>query len=226
MTYGGSLLAAYWAQHASRLPAGYREVEYLESTGEQYIDTGVNGGSDLVVSCELYAPATSGMVWGCIQQEAVVANSTRCQLQIVPTATNTIQYLSDTNTNAVLFRITLPARLSASADLVNGVFGVNGTTMTRTVAAYSMNVSIYLFARHVLRASGVYDVGSFCNGVKAYWMRIRKDGVPTRNLVPCVRLSDSKPGMYDICGSICPLTNSPFYVNAGTGADFLWGELS
>ena len=40
MTHGGTLFAAYWAQHASRLPAGYREVEYLESTGTQYIDTG------------------------------------------------------------------------------------------------------------------------------------------------------------------------------------------
>ena len=226
MTYGGSLFAAYWAQHASRLPAGYREVEYLECAGAQYIDTGVNGGSDLVVSCDLYAPATSGMAWGCIQQEAVSANSTRCQLQINHAENNHIQYFSDTNINAVAFGITIPARLSASADLVNGVFSVNGTTKTRTVAAYSMNVSIYLFARNVLRSSGVYDVGSFCNGVKAYWMRIRKDGVLTRNLVPCVRIADSKPGMYDLCGSICGLTNSPFYINSGSGADFTWGELS
>jgi hypothetical protein len=89
-----------------------------------------------------------------------------------------------------------------------------------------MNVSIYLFARHVLRSSGVYDVGSFCNGVKAYWMRIRKDGVLTRNLFPCVRIADSKPGLYDLCGSISTKTGTSFYVNAGSGADFTWGELS
>lgn len=42
------------------------------------------------------------------------------------------------------------------------------------------------------------------------------------DLVPCYHESDGKPGMYDLCGSICPLTNSPFYINAGTG-EFLVG---
>lgn len=42
------------------------------------------------------------------------------------------------------------------------------------------------------------------------------------DLVPCYRKSDNKPGMYDLCNSICPLTNSPFYINAGTG-EFLVG---
>lgn len=42
-----------------------------------------------------------------------------------------------------------------------------------------------------------------------------------RNFKPCIRLSDSKPGLYDLCGSICPLTGTPFYVNAGTG-EFLY----
>lgn len=216
---------AYYDRTRGGLPSGFRRVEYIECSGAQYIDTLVNGGSDLVVSCELFLPDANGIAWGCIQQETVSANSTRCQFQ-VQTGTDNIRFFADTDTSAIIFQVTLPARLSASADFVNGVFSVNRTTKSKAVAAYSMNVSIYLFARHVLRSSGVYDVGSFCNGVKAYWMRIRKDGVPTRSLVPCVRIADSKPGMYDLCGSKCPLTNSPFYVNAGAGDDFTWGELS
>ena len=35
--------------------------------------------------------------------------------------------------------------------------------------------------------------------------------------VPCIRKSDNKPGLYDLCGSICPLTGNSFYINAGTG---------
>lgn len=218
---------AYYARTRDSLPSGYRRVEYLECSGAQYIDTGVNGGSDLVVSCELYSPDAGGIAWGCIQQEAVTANSTRSQLQIVGNSSNhNVQFFADTNMSSIVFSVPLPARLSVSADFVNGVFSVNGTANARAVSAYSMNVSVCLFARHVLLSSGVYDVGSFCNGVKAYWMRIRKEGVLTRNLVPCVRIADSKPGLYDLCGSVCPLTNSPFYVNAGSGADFTWSELS
>ena len=160
---------AYYARTRGGLPSGYRRVEYLECSGAQYIDTGVNGGSDIVVSCELYSPDAGGIAWGCIQQEAVSANSTRSQAQIVGNLSNhNVQFFADTDTSAIMFSVPLPARLSTSADFVNGIFSVNGTTMTRTVAAYSMNVSIYLFARHVLRSSGVYDVGSFCSGVKAY----------------------------------------------------------
>ena len=48
------------------------------------------------------------------------------------------------------------------------------------------------------------------------------NGSLVRSLAPCIRLSDGKPGMYDACGSICPLTGTPFYINSGTGADFTY----
>ena len=38
-----------------------------------------------------------------------------------------------------------------------------------------------------------------------------------RDYIPVVRISDGKPGFYDLCHSICPLTGTSFYVNAGTG---------
>ena len=48
-------------------------------------------------------------------------------------------------------------------------------------------------------------------------MRIKDTGVLLRNFIHCIRKSDSKPGLYDLCKSICPLTGTPFYINAGTG---------
>lgn len=32
---------------------------------------------------------------------------------------------------------------------------------------------------------------------------------------------NSKPGLYDLLGSICPITGTPFYVNNGSG-EFLY----
>lgn len=47
---------------------------------------------------------------------------------------------------------------------------------------------------------------------------IAKDGNKImRDYVPCYRKSDGVIGIYDLCGSICPLTGTPFYINAGTG---------
>ena len=41
MTIAGNTQMMHWNQRRSRLPEGYREVDYLESTGEQWIDTGI-----------------------------------------------------------------------------------------------------------------------------------------------------------------------------------------
>jgi len=77
--------------------------------------------------------------------------------------------------------------------------------------------TLTLFALRRYRGIEYPNAGNKCFLAKFY------DGnVLMRHFVPCVRESDGKPGMYDLCGSICPLTDSPFYTNAGTG-EFLVG---
>ncbi len=38
------------------------------------------------------------------------------------------------------------------------------------------------------------------------------------DLVPCYRKSDGVIGMYDLCGNVCPLTGTAFFINAGTSS--------
>lgn len=38
-------------------------------------------------------------------------------------------------------------------------------------------------------------------------------GITHRNYIPCYRKSDNVIGMYDLCGSICSRTNTPFYIS-------------
>ena len=37
------------------------------------------------------------------------------------------------------------------------------------------------------------------------------------DLVPCYRKTDNVIGMYDLCGNVCPLTDTAFFINAGSG---------
>lgn len=53
--------------------------------------------------------------------------------------------------------------------------------------------------------------------MRMYNFKISEDSLLMRNYIPCYRKSDEEIGMYDLCGSICPLTGTSFYVNAGTG---------
>lgn len=48
------------------------------------------------------------------------------------------------------------------------------------------------------------------------------NGVNVRKYIPVIRIADNNVGFYDECGSICPITNSPFYVNEGSG-NFIGG---
>lgn len=60
--------------------------------------------------------------------------------------------------------------------------------------------------------------------IKINTFRIFNGNGNIRNYIPALIEFDSKPGLFDLCGSICPLTGTPFYVNAGPG-EFLYGEL-
>ena len=51
---------------------------------------------------------------------------------------------------------------------------------------------------------------------KIYFMKIYDGNTIARNLIPCVRNSDNKPGFYDTI-------TKTFYVNSSSTGDFLWG---
>lgn len=62
------LKKAYWAQqNANPLPAGFRRVAYIESTGTQWIDTGIllSSNSRVALSiCNLTTTAGDHMLFG------------------------------------------------------------------------------------------------------------------------------------------------------------------
>ena len=63
-----------------------------------------------------------------------------------------------------------------------------------------------------MSGQSIFVAGTSLNGipVKTYSSKMIKNGVVVQNLIPCVRKSDSKPGMYDT-------VSKTFYTNSGTG---------
>lgn len=211
MTYGGSLFAAYYNAHRSRLPAGYRKVEYIESTGAQFIDTGFQPASRIWVVRFQFLDGRVGQLMGASPA------STRFNFGIEARSSNYFSFAYHTWKISSVPVDFLPHVFRMRYNVAS--FSVDEGPEEYNTVGDSRSDPIYIFSR----ANGQYRVKSG----RCYFSEIYADDMtPVQNLVPCVRIADSKPGMYDLCGSICPLTNSPFYVNSGTGADFLWGELS
>lgn len=204
MTYGGTLFSAYYNAHRSRLPAGYREVEYLESTGAQWIDTGVLVDQDTDVAIE-YRYTQYGNTYSAFGRNPLLAFTVNTQSQMM------YRYNGSTYTGGIDVLIRAERRMQGNVVRENGdiVYSFPKTVFSSVYTAL-------LFARR----SGTGSVEE-----KSRMMLWRCSIGNSRLYIPCVRTADSKPGLYDLCGSICPLTGTPFYVNAGTGADFLWGEL-
>lgn len=202
MTLATNLMAEYWRQNfSSRLPAGYREVEYIESTGAQWIDTGVK---DLYAYMDIFPTEPNGT-----GQQLCGYTSRASEYFFVELGKIKVQNGNSVDIPQDRFKLAFTrgtVRLNDDSDIA--------PPATKPTLSFKI--------------AGLYNPSYTYGGIKAKWYDIQMrdaNHVARQLFVPCVLTADSKPGLYDLCGSICPLTNSPFYINAGTGADFTWGEL-
>lgn len=195
-----------------RLPAGYREVEYLESTGVQWIDTGqpLTERSRVEVQVSNVSGISSGdhMLFG--------ANSTEATAGFWMEWYNSTVYVCLSHTRSYTSVQGVP-----SAPSYHIIQSVNDGLVINNVKYKTFTTGSFTTLNCVL-----FNYSSLKYPISCRIQRfiISENGCQVRHYIPCVRIADSKPGMYDLCGSVCPLTGTPFYVNAGTGADFLWGE--
>ena len=182
-------------------PSGYTRLEYLESTGTQYTDTGLipNQNTKTVIDCVL--PTTSsGSYYICgARQESYVGNYS---LQ-----TTTGMYYSKHGTADVSLSIpSIDHRMKFIKD--GHVFSVDGNLGYNTPVNFTSPNSMYIFACN--SAGSIYGL----TPCKIYRVQIYQDGTNlSRDMVPALRNSDKKTGFYD-------LVNSKFYPNLDTTAEF------
>ena len=182
-----------------RLPAGYTELAYLESTGTQYIQTNYTRAS---------------------------GNTYKMEVDLLPSNYNT-NYLFSIGADytgyyvgafngdsiglsaSVYFQLSGRALLTLESSGVNCSLtdGSNTVSYTRSSANYSYKP--ILFARYSPAASR--------GSVRIYSAKIYKNNSLDVELVPAMRDSDSVIGMYD-------LVSDTFLTNAGTGT-FSYGTL-
>lgn len=176
------------------LPSGYTQLEYLQSTGTQYIDSGVVGSSNTRVVVDFAITALGSgttFVFG-----AQGTDSVRYTLGI----TSAGVFRSDYGTEMTSGK-TAVLNTRYKADKNQNVCTVNDSTITSTAQTFTGTTNIYLFARS-------YSSLSYSQ-IKLYSCKIYSNGTLIRNMVP-VKNSAGTLGMYDT-------VNGVFYANAGSG---------
>lgn len=183
------------------LPKGYTQLEYIQSTGIQYIDTEFNPSSDTRVdmTCE---PTTAG-TWKGIFGARKSASVDEFGVD-VPSATE-IRSMYGTESKS----LTVSTILQKFSIIKNkNICTVNGTAITNTKQNFTTSFPIRLFDKN----SGGSAWGQI--SMKLYSCQIYDNGMLVRNFIPCKNPS-GVAGLYDLIGK-------KFYTNAVAG-DFTAG---
>lgn len=215
-----NLLAMYYAQAPQQLPAGYRRVLYLQSTGSQYIDAGfqVRASYSAVIDQDMdfYRLGVRNFAIGTYRSNGTGGRMINAEY----TASNYARIWQHSTANIVGDTALTSTRHVYTTQIDSNVTMKADDVVMAQMARYtSSNYVTYPFKLFTDGRAGTFG------GQKHYFTRATVNGTMVRLMVPAVRVSDDKPGLYDLCGSICPLTNNPFYINSGTGQDFTWGEI-
>lgn len=185
------------------IPSAYRRVEYLENSGTQYILTN-------------YVPTTS--------ENMVITLDT--------------MQINHTGDNMFFGERTVPQKYQYYLDDYSGrLYGANGfkkgsvvgavtlgkrrtyrmqgdSLLVDGVVAGSLNTTNLEEGQHIEMAIFAWNNNGTADYInhqcRIYRLTFAVDGVPEADFVPCVRISDSEPGMYDT-------VSGTFYTNAGTG---------
>ena len=179
------------------LPEGYTQLEYIESSGEQYIDTGVSPNQDTRITMTAMlteAPSEFAAFFG------------------ARTGGNS-QFWLFWNGNSNIFQgrygtatidISVSAQQECVCDFNKNNLSINGTSGYTGAATFQSSYSAYLCG---VNSSGALQYPA---SIRISSCEIYNDGTLVRSFVP-VKDESGAVGLYDTTGK-------SFYANAGSGS--------
>ena len=186
-------LASCGSAVASALPAGYAALEYIESSGSQYIDTGYkpNGKTTATFKYRLLkGNQNRNYVFGYCNVEGV------CRFQYSPPGSgciighdswNTLNSLSGIATDDFFdHTVTMgPDRLLYDGYMIKAFSAWNNANTSRG--------DLCIFGNRI-------DTGTPSNlsSIRLYRLTLSEDGVAVHDYVPCLRKADNVAGLYDL----------------------------
>ena len=203
----------------ARLPAEYQEVEYIESTGTQYIDTRIipNLSTGVSVLFSDFNNASWSTIFGC-----VTAYQINSRFRISTEETNMYAFLGD----KIKIRLQNFNDIKIDFNIPKGQLNYNGIKYNITNTTFNLsNLSITLLAENNLN-NGISTIRSF-SSLRMKKCKIYDDAILLRDFIPCystTTVTDANgtektantKGLYDT-------VEGKFYTNQGSGDDFIAG---
>lgn len=199
------------------LPEEYTWLDYLQSSGSQYIDIGrVPNNNDIIeqkfqkigdstATCAWYGSMPSASI---ITPRISIGSFSQANILTLFAGLNHTGAIStsDTNVHTLRFQATGRQELTYTLDGVTGVIDASTSSTPTDMFEPVVELTSYLFARHGTNGVQVYDN----EGTKIYYHReYLANGTLVLNMIPVRRNSDNVLGMYDT-------VSGQFFTNQGT----------
>ena len=189
------------------IPSGYTQLQYIESSGTQYIDTGYkpNQDTELTIDAQLTG-ATTGNDWLFGVRKSVGVDSYAVMLASDTSVTYWIG-----NSREVSAVPSLLDRFTAEilAGDLTLTYADTSVSIPNSAPAFQSDYTLFLFS---ISLAG--SPASATSAARLYSCSIEDDDTVVRSFVPCINPS-GEVGLYDTI-------NDVFYGNSGTG-DFTAG---
>lgn len=188
------------------LPGGYKAVEWIRSSGTQYIDTGFKPNTttraDLRFEVEsaptIWEPVFSSRQSSSAKKFYIVFNKDAKKWSCNIAATTAYEPSSPAVVGEHFFSIN------------KTTFTLDGVSETVSATPFDKTYNAYIFS---INNNGTpLNQGKSSLKTKLYSLKIWDDGTLVREFVPCVN-KDGEAGLYDIT----PGAEKKFYSNDGTG---------
>lgn len=202
------ILKKYESEKNLFLPDDYIQLEYIEGTGEQWIDCSVKANQDTVVEIEFEITGNEtgyGAVFG-----ARTNGSSNC-FNVWTKCGNGKIGCQIGNSGSKNCNTTQAANVIYKLKTSNGNITVNGDSVDFTPVSNfetPLNVRIFDIANGNTSSSGTSNrilIG------KVYSFKLYESNIIIRNMIPSKRKSDNVIGMYD-------MVSGQFFTNAGSGS--------
>ena len=185
------------------LPVGYQQVEYIESTGTQYIDTGFKPTGNTKVKIKVQLPTQTNVQQGIFGVRPGDTGRfgvfTGTRVDALRVNYNTGGALGGSTTAIPNFNATNVNEIEVSNKLIVNDVLVSEVNKT----SFQSSVNLYLFTNNNNGTPQLEMQGMI------WYCKIYDNDVLVRNFIPCKNPSNVV-GMYDT-------VNGVFYTNAGTG---------
>ncbi len=182
----------------SKLPSGYTELEYIQSSGTQWINTGFTPKSTTRVkmSAEFLGGTKTSALFGA--RSASSGTDSKSFTFLIVSQKPRSDYFGSSKSGA--------QTVSASQveiDWNKNVCTIDSDTITHTATSAASNQALYIFA---VNTAGSATLPA---SMQLYSCAIYDNGTLIRDFVPC-KNSSGAVGLYDLAGA-------KFYANAGNG---------